>query len=155
MELAGGTERQPILVRWLWDDCHLLGGRRAYVVEIPAERALGLLAVRSHDEADAYLEGVARQASRWPGTVTVGHVTCIVSADGRVVDSYTDPWFPYSNQWNAYCPLRRLGIRVAELADLQGIAGEQVKRSLDDDILSVWCLDPDSWDGTELEGGRG
>ena len=146
-----GTERQPILIRWLWNDCHLLDGGRAFVVEIPAERASGLLDERSADEAHAYLERVAMQASRWPGTVTESHVTCIVSEDGRVVESYSDPWFPYSNLWNAYCPLRRLGIRVAGLVDLQAITAEQIQKALDDDIPSIWCLDPDSWDGTELE----
>lgn len=155
MELVRGPERQPIVVRWLWDECHLLGGGRAYVVEIPAERTLGLLGAGSNDKVNAYQERVARQVSRWPGTVTEGHVTCIVSVDGRVVDTYVDPWFPYSNLWNAYCPLRRLGIRVGELADLQNIPGEMIQKALNDDIPSVWCLDLDSWDGTELEGGRG
>ncbi len=155
MELGRGPERQSIVVRWLWNQCHLLGGRRAYVVEIPAEGTLGLPGTGPNDEVNAYLEGVARQVSRWPGTVTEGHVTCIVSADGRVVDAYVDPWFPYSNLWNAYCPLRRLGIRVGELADLQNIPGEVIHKALNDDIPSVWCLDLDSWDGTELEGRRG
>lgn len=91
VELSDGTGHQPILVRWLWNDCHLLGGSRAYVVEIPAGRISGLPGALPHDRAADYLEHVAACADRLPGTVTPGHVTCIVSADGRVVDSYVQP----------------------------------------------------------------
>jgi len=100
-----------------------------------------------------YLEYVAVCADRLPGTVTPGHVTCIVSADGRVIDSYVQPMFPYSGMWNGYCPLRRMGIRVADLADLQRISDQQVQKSLDEDIASTWCVDPGAWDGAELGSG--
>ena len=151
VELNDGTGNQPILVRWLWNDCDLLGGNRAYVVEIPAGRACGLLGAQSHDRAEAYLEEVAACASRLPGTVTPGHVTCIVSADGRVVDSYVEPLFPHSGMWNGYGPLRRMGRRVANLADLQRISDEQVQKSRDEDMVATSCLDPDALDGTGLD----
>lgn len=154
VELSEGSGSQPIVVRWLWNDCDLLGGGRAYVVEIPAGRVSGILGAQSHDREEAYLEYVAACAARLPGTVTPGHVTCIVSADGRVIDSYVQPLFPYSGMWNGYCPLRRMGIRVADLADLQRISDEQVQKSLDEDIAATSCLDPGAWDGTELESGR-
>ena len=154
VELSDGVGSQPIVVRWLWNDCDLLGGSRAYVVEIPAGRISGLPGAQPHEKEEAYLEHVAACAARLPGTVTPGHVTCIVSADGRVVDSYVQPMFPYSGMWNGYCPLRRMGIRVADLADLQRISDEQVQKSLDEDIASTWCVDPGAWDGPELENGR-
>ncbi len=151
MTSIDATERMPIVVRWLWDDCHLIDGGRAYIVEIPAERAVRLEGGRSTHEVDAYLKAVATQVAMWPGTVTEGHVSCLFTADGRVVKHYHDPWFPYSNLWNAYCPLRRLGIRVAGLDDLVHIPDEVITRAIDDDIPSTWCLGPESWAGTELE----
>ena len=154
VEPSDRTGSQPIVVRWLWNDCDLLGGGRAYVVEIPAGRVSGLLGAQPHDREETYLEYVAASAARLPGTVTPGHVTCIVSADGRVIDSYVQPLFPYSGMWNGYCPLRRMGIHVADLADLQRISDKQVQKSLDEDIAATSCLDPGAWDGTELESGR-
>jgi len=69
----------------------------------------------------------------------------------RMLEAFQDPWFPYSNLWNGYCPLLRLGVRVDALEQLQAIPEESIREAHDVDLASIWCLEPGSWDGTELE----
>lgn len=143
---------QPIIVRWLWEDCPHADGERAFVVEIPIGRMDGHLPEGMTDaDLAEYLDRVALQVQRWPGTVSEGHVTCVVATDGRMLQTFQDPWFPYSNLWNGYCPLLRLGVRVDALEQLKAIPEERIREAHDVDLASIWCLEPGSWDVTELE----
>ena len=47
------------------------------------------------------------------------------------------------------------GRKLDELEDLKNISDERIRIAIADGIRSVWCLDPDSWNGTELEVSRG
>jgi hypothetical protein len=65
VELSEGTGSQPIVVRWLWNDCDLLRGGQGFVVEIRAGRVSGLLGAQSHDRQEA-MESVVACAARLP-----------------------------------------------------------------------------------------
>ncbi len=158
MQIRRTTSRNPVVIRWLWNECPLVGGDRAFIVEVPIELRALLVGAPSRDGVNAssesdvneYLERVASQASRWPGTVTRAHISCVVDSEGRVLDAYVNPWFGYASLWNGYSPLRRMGVRLANLTDIQSIPAEVLQKALDDDIASTWCLDREAWDGTEL-----
>lgn len=141
-----------VIVGWLWEDCPMADDGRAFVVEIPIARvSVAWREGRTEGDVAEYLDRVVGQAQRCPGTVTLEHVTCVVGADGRMLQAFQDPWFPYSNLWNGYCPLVRLGVRVETLEHLPSIPEERIQTAIADDIASIWCLEPRSWDGTELE----
>lgn len=146
---------RPIIVRYLWDSCHLVGCARAFVVEIPAERIAETLVDYHGPEPlwplDDYLAMVASQSTTFPGTVMADHVMCLVTSDGAVAIAFESPIFPYSNLWNSYCPLRRIAVLVNTLADIPRIPEEAIQRAIDDKIASTWCLDPSAWIGTDLE----
>jgi hypothetical protein len=47
----------------------------------------------------------------------------MVSRDGKEVQP-TDPFFPYSSQWNAYCPLEEIRIvDIDSISDLEACTG--------------------------------
>lgn len=148
------VDGRPTVVRFLWDQCHLIEGRRAFVVEVPAEvLATSAFADDPHcRDADlaTYLDTVASQSQRWPGTVVSGYVTCVVSDQGELVRAFMNPFFPYSGQWNGYCPLRRVGVLVESIADVAHVPEHVVEQTRADDVPSLWCLARDAWDGTDL-----
>ncbi len=42
----------------------------------------------------------------------------MISRDGKEIQP-TDPFFPYSSQWNGYCPLERMDIKqIKSIADI-------------------------------------
>lgn len=115
------TPIAPILVRWFWPDCHLASGQPAFIVEIPADRMVELDSDRPKREVCSYLRTVAELARTLPGSVTEGHVTCVIAATGAVLRAYENPAMPYSGMWNAYSPLQSVGVQIANISELADV----------------------------------
>ena len=105
---------QTVIVRYLWDYYHRTGHKTAFMIEVPADQVVDWTfpdrATQPREEYIAgHLERSAVLAGRFPGTVAPGHVACIVSATGEVIEAFVDPWMPYASLWNGDSPLLRLG----------------------------------------------
>lgn len=116
------TPAAPILVRWFWPECHLAAGQPAFIVEIPAERMFEVGVNRPEDEVSSYLRTVDGLARMRPGSVTEGHVTCVIAANGAVLRAYENPAMPYSGMWNAYNPLEPVDAQIVDMSELVEIA---------------------------------
>ena len=124
--LSQMTPIVPILVRWFWPDCHLASGQPAFIVEIPADRMVEVDGDRPEREVSSYLRRVEELASMMPGSVTEGHVTCVIAATGALLRAYENPAMPYSGLWNAYNPLQSVGVQIANISELANIVASML-----------------------------
>lgn len=116
--LSQMTSAAPILVRWYWPKGHLASGQPAFFVEIPTERMAEVGEDRPEHEVSSYLGTVEELARIMLGSVTEGHVTCVMAATGAILGAYENPAMPYSGMWNAYNPLQPVHVQIADVSEL-------------------------------------
>lgn len=150
---------QTVIVRYLWDDYHRAGHKMAFVIELAADQVVDWTlpdrVTQSREEYVAgYLERSSVLAERFPGTVVPGHVTCIVSATGEVIEAFVDPWMPYASQWNGDSPLLRLGVLVDSVGAVADIPRPVLDGARQQGISSLGVFVAPGWAGTNLANTR-
>jgi hypothetical protein len=120
---------------FLWENCHMFDGQRAYWVEVPLEvfrsdiqgSVPGTCTYR--DNLDAYLQRGDRAAEDFPDLVKNNHVYLLVREDGLVYEM-PEQTTPYSPMWNAYCPFVMFHKKIASLSSLSRIDARDIDEAL-------------------------
>jgi hypothetical protein len=110
----GITQMKAVL---LWKDCSLFKKKQdGFWVQCPrSELEERILPHLSGEQKAQFLERKkhflsTKWATRNPGLlVEPNSYYFLISRDGKEVQP-TDPFFPYSSQWNGYCPLKDIDI---------------------------------------------
>jgi len=115
----------------VWKDCTLFKKRQdGFWVQCPSsELEKKILPYLSREKKTEFLERKKHFLSTdWaranPGLlVEPGSYYFMIARDGTEVQP-TDPFFPYSSQWNAYCPLKKIDIiSIDSVDDLKACPG--------------------------------
>lgn len=120
---------------FIWENCDVFDGRRAYWVEVPLEVFYKEIENSIdgknlyRDNMDDYLASVDRASKDFPDLVKKNHVYLLVREDGLAYEMPA-PRMPYSQLWNAYCPLIEFQKEISSLSSLSQIDAPDI-----DDVL--------------------
>jgi len=113
----------------IWKDCGLFNKKQdGFWVQCPSlELSEKILPYLSNEQRTIFFERKKDFLStEWaksnPGLlVDSDSYYFIISRDGKEMQP-TDPFYPYSSQWNAYCPFERINItKIESIKDLSAL----------------------------------
>jgi len=110
----------------IWKDCWLFKEKQdGFWVQCPSsETGEKILPYLSMEQRTRFIERKEHFLSTKWATINPGLLVepdsyyFMVSKDGKEIQP-TDPFFPYSSQWNAFCPLKDMDIiKIGSIKDL-------------------------------------
>jgi hypothetical protein len=109
--------------KFRWDNCGILGCSIAYLIEVSKndnkDEVLEHLPLddKKRAQSDDYISHVRSWSENNPNLANSDSIYVLFSEDGKK-GILVDPEFPYSGQWNAYCPLRTVDFEFFSLSDI-------------------------------------
>lgn len=129
---------------FIWENCEVFDSQRAYWVEVPLEVFLSEIENSIdrknlyEDNMDDYLASVERATKDFPDSVKKNHVYLLVREDGLAYEM-PEPRMPYSQLWNAYCPLIEFQKEISSLSSLSQIDVRDIDDALTNDRQMDGC----------------
>ena len=109
--------------KFRWENCGFLGCSKAYIIEVSKKdnrkEVLDHLSLddKIRAQSDEYISHVKSWAKNNPDLANSESLYVLFSEDGKK-GQLVDPEFPYSGQWNAYCPLCTVDFEFFSLSDI-------------------------------------
>jgi hypothetical protein len=109
--------------KFRWENCELLGCSTAYLIKVSKKddrnEVLKNLSLEDKRRAQSneYISHVKSWSKNNPDLANSESIYVLFSEDGKK-GQLVDPEFPYSGQWNAYCPLFAVDFEFFSLSDI-------------------------------------